>query len=251
MEIKLNENERIDDLQYKGLKIIQKIDGFCFGLDAVLLANFADIKKGDEVIDLGTGTGIISILIAGKTEAKSVTGLEIQEEMAEMAQRSVKLNNIEDRVKIVCGDIKESVEMFGASKFNVVVTNPPYMNQGGGLLNISDTKAISRHEIKCTLEDVIKASSKLLVPGGRFAMVHRPDRLVDIVWLMRKYSIEPKYLQFVHPSPRKKANLLLIKGARQGGVQLKMMEPLYVYDDNGNYSKEIDDIYSREVRNIE
>ncbi len=251
MEIKLYENERIDDLQCKGLKIIQKKDGFCFGLDAVLLANFADIKKGDAVIDLGTGTGIISILIAGKTEAKSVTGLEIQEEMAEMAQRSVELNNIGDRVKIVCGDIKNSVEMFGASKFNVVVTNPPYMNQGGGLLNISDTKAISRHEIKCTLEDVIKASSKLLVPGGQFAMVHRPDRLVDIVWLMRKYSIEPKYLQFVHPAPHKKANLLLIKGARQGGVQLKMMEPLYVYDENGNYSKEIDNIYGREVRNIE
>ncbi|HOM02508.1 MAG TPA: tRNA1(Val) (adenine(37)-N6)-methyltransferase [Acetivibrio sp.] len=251
LEIKLYENERIDDLQCKGLKIIQKKDGFCFGLDAVLLANFADIKKGDAVIDLGTGTGIISILIAGKTEAKSVTGLEIQEEMAEMAQRSVELNNIGDRVKIVCGDIKNSVEMFGASKFNVVVTNPPYMNQGGGLLNISDTKAISRHEIKCTLEDVIKASSKLLVPGGQFAMVHRPDRLVDIVWLMRKYSIEPKYLQFVHPAPHKKANLLLIKGARQGGVQLKMMEPLYVYDENGNYSKEIDNIYGREVRNIE
>jgi len=119
----LNENERIDDLQCKGLKIIQKKDGFCFGLDAVLLANFADIKKGDTVIDLGTGTGIIAILIAGKTEAKSIIGLEIQEEMAEMAQRSVKLNNLEDRVKIVCGDIKNSVEMFGASKFDVVVTN--------------------------------------------------------------------------------------------------------------------------------
>jgi len=251
LEVKLNENERIDDLQCKGLKIIQKKAGFCFGLDAVLLANFADIKKGDTVIDLGTGTGIIAILIAGKTEAKSIIGLEIQEEMAEMAQRSVKLNNLEDRVKIVCGDIKNSVEMFGASKFDVVVTNPPYMNQGGGLLNISDTKAISRHEIKCTLEDVIKASSKLLVPGGQFAMVHRPDRLVDIIWLMRKYSIEPKYLQFVHPYPRKKANLILIKGARQGRVQLKMLEPLYVYDENGNYSKEIDNIYGREVRNIE
>lgn len=244
-------NERIDDLQYRGLKIIQKVDGFCFGLDAVLLANFADIKKGDAVIDLGTGTGIISILIAGKTEAKYVTGLEIQEEMAQMAQRSVKLNNIDDRVRIIHGDIKESVELFGASKFNVVVTNPPYMNQGGGLLNISDTKAISRHEIKCTLEDVIKASAKLLVTGGQLAMVHRPDRLVDIVWFMRKYSIEPKYIRFVHPSPHKKANLLLIKGTRQGRAQLKMMEPLYVYDESGNYSKEIDDIYSREVGNIE
>lgn len=251
LDIILKENERIDDLQYKGLKLIQKQDGFCFGLDAVLLANFADVSKNDTVIDLGAGTGIVSILIVGKTHAKSVIGLEIQEEMAEMAQRSVDMNNIGDRVRIVCGDIKESTLLFGASKFNVVVTNPPYMNQGGGLLNISDTKAISRHEIKCTLEDVIKASAKLLVTGGQLAMVHRPDRLVDIVWLMRKYSIEPKYMQLVHPSPYKKANLLLIKGTRQGKPQLKMMDPLYVYDETGKFSKEIDNIYCREVRTIE
>ncbi|MFZ5985587.1 MAG: tRNA1(Val) (adenine(37)-N6)-methyltransferase [Bacillota bacterium] len=251
MDIKLKENERIDDLQYKGLKLIQKEDGFCFGLDAVLLANFADVKKDDNVIDLGTGTGIVALLIAGKTKAKSVTGLEIQDEMAEMAGRSVEMNNLGGRVRIVRGDIKESVNLFGASKFNVVVSNPPYMNQGGGLLNVSDTKAVSRHEILCTLEDVIKASDRLLVPGGQFAMVHRPDRLVDIIWLMRKYSIEPKYIRFVHPSPYKKANLLLIKGARQGRPQLKMMEPLYVYDETGKYSREINEIYCREVSGIE
>lgn len=251
MDIKLKENERIDDLQYKGLKLIQKEDGFCFGLDAVLLANFADVKKDDSVIDLGTGTGIVTLLIAGKTKAKSVTGLEIQDEMAEMAGRSVEMNNLGGRVRIVRGDIKESVDLFGASKFNVVVSNPPYMSQGGGLLNASDTKAVSRHEILCTLEDVIKASGRLLVPGGQFAMVHRPDRLVDIIWLMRKYSIEPKYIRFVHPSPYKKANLLLIKGARQGRPQLKMMEPLYVYDETGKYSREINEIYCREVSGIE
>lgn len=245
LNIQLMEDERIDDLQYKGLKIIQKDKAFRFGLDAVLLANFADVKKGNSVIDLGTGTGIISILLAGKTEASSIVGLEIQEDMAEMAGRSVKMNCLEDRVKIVCGDIKESVNLFGASSFDVVVTNPPYMNRGGGIINLSDTKAISRHEILCTLEDVIKSASKLLVPGGQFAMVHRPDRLADIIWLMRNYSIEPKYIRFVHPSPYKKPNLILIKGSRQGRPQLKMLDPLYVYDENGKYSKEINEIYCR------
>ncbi len=243
-------NEKIDDLQYKGLKLIQKDKAFRFGLDAVLLANFTDVKKGNSVIDLGTGTGIISILLAGKTEATSIVGLEIQEEIAEMAGRSVIMNCLEDRVKIVCGDIKDSVSLFGASSFDVVVSNPPYMNQGGGIINMSNTKAIARHEILCSLEDVIRSASKLLVPGGQFAMVHRPDRLADIIWLMRNFSIEPKYIRFVHPSPYKKANLILIKGTRQGRPQLKMMEPLYVYDEEGKYSKEINEIYCREVTEI-
>lgn len=245
MIVRIKENERIDDLQFKGLRIIQDTEGFCFGVDAVLLANFADVKKGDNVIDLGTGTGIIPILLAGKTQAAKITGLEIQQSMAEMAERSVRLNDLEERVNIVNGDIKNSVKLFGASKFQVVVSNPPYMNSGGGLVNPSDAKAISRHEILCSLEDVIMAGGKLLVPGGQLAMVHRPERLVDIVYLMRKYDIEPKYIRFVHPSPYKKANVLLIKGARGGRPQLKMMEPLYVYDEHGNYSEEINRIYAR------
>lgn len=247
MEVKVYDNERVDDLQYKGLRLIQKKYGFCFGIDAVLLANFADVKKDDRVIDLGTGTGIIPVLLAGKTQAKTIIGLEIQTEMAEMAARSVELNNLGGRVKIINGDIRNSLEYFGPSKFNVVVTNPPYMNMGGGLVNPSDAKAVSRHEILCTLEDVIKAGSKLLVSGGQLAMVHRPERLVDIIWLMRSYRIEPKYLRFVYPSPYKKANLLLIKGTRNGNPQLKMMEPLYVYDEKGNYTDEINKIYCREV----
>jgi len=245
VDINLNDNEVIDDLQYKGLKLIQKNDGFKFGIDAVILSHFLDVKKNDNIIDLGTGTGIISILLAGKTEAKSITGLEIQPDMAEMANRNVLLNSLEERVKIVCGDIRESVERFGCSKFNGVVTNPPYMSVGRGLVNPSDTKSIARHEILCTLEDIIRVSSKLLVPGGQFAMVHRPQRLVDILFLMRQYKIEPKFLRFVHPSPYKRANLVLVKGFRGGNPELKMMEPLYVYDENGRYSKEIDDIYHR------
>jgi len=246
VDIEIRENERIDDLQYKGLRLIQKKDGFRFGVDAVLLANFTDVKKGDSVVDLGTGTGIIPVLLAGKTLAKTIVGLEIQPDIAEMAERSVELNNLQDRVKVVCGDIKEAIGNFGPSSFNVVVTNPPYMNKGGGLVNPSDTKAISRHEIMCTIEDIVSVSSRLVVPGGQLSMVHRPERLVDIVCLMRKYRIEPKYIRFVHPSPYKKANLILIKGTRDGNPQLKMMDPLYVYDENGNYSEEINRIYCRE-----
>ncbi len=245
MSVSILENERIDDLQYKGLRLIQKKDGFCFGVDAVLLANFADIRKNDRVLDMGTGTGIIAVLIAAKTAAASVTGLEIQAEMSEMAMRSIKLNGLEEKMKIVCGDIKNAAELFGPSKFEAVVTNPPYMNKGGGLLNPSDTIAVSRHELLCTLEDVISAGGRLLVPGGRFAMVHRPERLADILVLMRSCGVEPKYLRFVHPSPYKKPNMVLIRGARGGKPQLKVLEPLYVYDETGSYSKEINEIYCR------
>lgn len=242
----IHDDERIDDLQYKGLKLIQKKDGFCFGVDAVLLADFADVRKNDRVIDFGTGTGIIAVLLAAKTGARFVTGLEIQPQMAEMAARSIELNSLGNKVEIVCGDIKNALQLFGPSSFDAVVTNPPYMCAGGGLTNPSDTKAVSRHEILCTLEDVINTSSRILVPGGRFSMVHRPERLADIIFLMRSSSIEPKYLRFVHPSPCKKPNLVLIRGTRNGNPQLKVLEPLYVYDEHGNYSKEINEIYCRE-----
>lgn len=251
MNVYINENESIDDLRYKGLRLIQKNDGFKFGLDAVLLANFADVRKNARVIDLGTGTGIIPVLLAGKTDAANIVGLEIQEDMAEMAGRSVKINSLEGRVEIVCGDIKESAGLFGASTFDVVVSNPPYMNEGGGIVNPDDSKAIARHEIKCTLEDVVKSASRLLMPGGQLAMVHRPGRLVDIVWHMRRCGIEPKYIRFVHPSPGKKANLLLVKGLRGGRPHLKMLEPLYVYDESGKYTDEINKIYCRSADGIE
>jgi len=244
-EVFLKENETIDDLQYKGLMLIQKEHGFRFGVDAVLLANFAEIRKGDLVLDIGTGTGIIPILIAGKTEAGKITGLEIQEEMAEMAERSVKLNNLQDRITIVQGDIKNGLEYFGPSKFNLAVCNPPYMNKGGGIINNLDLKAVARHEITCTLEDIIKACSRLIVPGGRLAMVHRPERIVDVLYLMRLYSIEPKFIRFVHPSPNKKPNLFLVQGTRGGNAGLKVMDPLYVYNAEGNYSDEINRIYHR------
>jgi len=245
MPLDLKENETIDDLQYKGLILIQKKEGFRFGIDAVLLANFTDVKKDDTVLDIGTGTGIISILLAGKTEAKTIYGLEIQKEIAEMAGRSVILNNLQDRVKIVQGNIRNGFEYFKPSSLNVIVTNPPYIPYGRGLVNNSDSKAVSRHEISCSLEDIISASSRLLVPGGQLAMIHRPERLVDVLSLMRTYSVEPKYIRFIHPRAYRKANLFLIKGTRGGNPELKMMEPLYIYDLQGRYSEEINKIYDR------
>ena len=246
MEVSLLQNERLDDLQYKGLQLIQKKDGFCFGVDAVLLSHFAQVAKNSNVIDLGTGTGIIAVLLAAKKEPLKVTGLEIQPEMAEMADRSVKLNRLEGKVEIVHGDIKKAVKLFGASSFDAVVSNPPYMGRGGGLLNPADAKAIARHEILCTLEDVVQTASKLLRPGGKLSMVHRPQRLADIICLMRHYAIEPKLLRLVHPSLGKKPNLLLISGTRDGNPELKVQEPLYIYDIEGNYSSEINKIYNRE-----
>ncbi|NTV89028.1 MAG: tRNA1(Val) (adenine(37)-N6)-methyltransferase [Clostridiales bacterium] len=243
--VELLENESIDDLQLNGLKLIQKKDGFRFGVDAVLLADFADVKKNDIVIDLGTGTGIIPVLLAAKKTPKHITGLEIQTDMAEMAARTIKMNDLEEKIDIVCGDIRKAVEKFGNASFSCVVSNPPYMNSGGGLVNPSDSKAIARHELLCSLEDVISTSSRLLCPAGRFAMVHRPERLVDIICLMRKYSLEPKYLRFVHPAPYKKPAMILIRGTKNGNAQLKVLEPLYVHDEAGKYSAEINRIYGR------
>lgn len=248
MDIEINSNERIDDLQLKGLKLIQNTEGFCFGVDAVLLADFADVKDAARVADLGTGTGIIPVLLAGKTNAKEIIGIEIQKNIAGMAKRSIALNSLETKVSILEADIKNAVAILGKSMFDVVVSNPPYMNSGGGLVNPKDTKAISRHEILCSLEDVVCAASGLLKPGGQFAMVHRPERIVDILCLMRNYKLEPKYMRFVHPYPDKKANLLLVKGMKGGRPQLKMLPPLYVFERDGKYSREIDEIYGRESK---
>ncbi len=242
----LKANEKIDDLQYKGLRLIQKIDGFRFGVDAVLLSHFAQVPRGGSVIDLGTGTGIIAVLLAAKKSPGRVVGLEIQSEIAEMAARSVELNGLGEKVSIVQGDIRNAVGMFGASSFDAVATNPPYMTKGGGLLNPADSKAISRHELLCTLADVVSTAGKLLRPGGKFSMVHRPQRLADIICTMRENSIEPKLLRFVHPSPGKKPNLVLICGTKNGNPELRVQEPLYVYDSSGSYSKEIDEIYNRD-----
>ena len=241
----VKENERVDDLQ-NGYYIIQDPRKFCFGMDAVLLSGFARVKKGEKVLDMGTGTGIIPVLLASKTVGEHFTGLEIQEECAEMAARSVKYNNLEDRVSIRQGDIKEAVSIFGAASFHVVTCNPPYMIGQHGLTNPHMPKAIARHEILCTLEDVVSQASKLLGDRGRFYMVHRPFRLAEIFSKMVAYHIEPKRMRLVYPFVDKEPNMVLIEGLRGGKSRLTVEKPLIVYKEPGVYMPEIYDIYGYE-----
>lgn len=243
MEIMIKENERIDDLQRNGYGIIQKKDGFCFGMDAVLLSGFARVKKGERAIDLGTGTGIIPILLEAKNEGKEYIGLEIQEDMADMAFRSVVFNHLEEKISVVKGDIKEAGKLFGKSTFDVVTSNPPYMNDAHGLKNPDLPKAIARHEVLCTLEDVVREAAGLLKPGGRFYMVHRPRRLTEIIMMLTKYKLEPKRMKMVHPFVDKEANMVLIEAVRGGGSMMIVEAPVIVFKEPGVYSDEICDVY--------
>jgi len=236
--------ETIDDLQ-NGYSIIQKADSFRYGVDAVLLSDFAAVKKEHRVIDLGTGTGIIPILIYAKHKPKKIAAVEVQPDMAEMAGRSIRLNELEQYIDVFCMNLKEAPQYFGKACFDCVVTNPPYVKKDCGIINPSETKAVSRFEILCTLEDVLETSKELLKPGGKLFMIHRTDRLVDIIYHMRAKGIEPKRIRFIHPSPGKKPNLLLIEGSRGGNAELKFMDPLYIYDEKGQYTEEIHRIYGR------
>lgn len=241
--VDLKEGERLDDLQRNGYKIIQSPEKFCFGMDAVLLSGFASAPEGGRVLDLGTGTGIIPILMAAKTDAKELIGLEIQEESADMAQRSVIYNDLQDRVRIVQGDIKEAGQLFDAASFDVVTSNPPYMIGGHGLKNPEGPKAIARHEVLCDLEDVIRTAARCLKSGGKFYMVHRPFRLAEIMVLMHEYKVEPKRMQLVYPYADKEPNMVLIEGARGGRSRLTVEKPLIIYEAPGKYTPEIYDIY--------
>ena len=246
IEINLNENERIDDLQLNNLKIIQNKNGFCFGIDSILLTDFSkSIKEKSKVIDLGTGTGIIPILLSAKTINTNFTGVEIQDEVANMAKRSIELNNLENRINILNINILKLKEKYQKGSFDVITTNPPYKKINTGVINNNDKKLISRHEIKATLEDFIEIASYLLRDMGEFYMVHRPDRLVDIFNIMRKEKIEPKKIKFVYPNKNKKANLILIKGIKNGKPFLEFEKNLYVYDEYGNYTDDILKIYCK------
>ncbi len=236
-------HERVDDLQRNHYRIIQDPGRFCFGMDAVLLSGFANVKPGEHVLDLGTGTGIIPILLEAKTKGEHFTGLEIQPESADMAKRSVKLNGLTERINIVTGDIKEASSIFGASSFEVVTTNPPYMIGQHGISNPQDAKAIARHEILCDLDDILRESARLLKPQGRFYMVHRPFRLAEIFSKMIEYHIEPKRMKLVYPFVDKEPNMVLIEGLRGGRSRLTVEKPLIVYKEPGVYTDEIYDIY--------
>lgn len=240
---KLLEGERIDDLERNGYKIIQHKDKFCFGMDAVLLSSFANVLGGEIAIDLGTGTGIIPILLKAKTKGQHFTGLEIQAESADMARRSVELNGLLEKIQIVKGDIKEASMLFKKASFDVVTSNPPYMNDNHGIKNPDLPKAIARHEILCTLDDVIREATLLLRPGGRFYMVHRPHRLTEIILTLKKYKLEPKRIKFVHPFEDKEANMVLVEAVRGGKSMIKVEKPLIVYKSQGVYTDEIYEIY--------
>ena len=226
MESLLKENERIDDLQINNLKIIQNKNGFCFGIDSVLLSDFATgIKDNSKIIDLGTGTGIISILLTAKIKAKEIVGVELQDEVADMARRSVVLNN---------------------GFYDAIVTNPPYMKTDSGLINENSVKLISRHEVQCTLEDIARISYKMLRNNGELYMVHRPDRLVDIMEIFRKYNLEIKEMRLVYSNYNSQANLVLVKAVKNGRPFLKIKKPLYIYEKDGKYTNEVLKIYNKE-----
>lgn len=243
MESFVHADERVDELNRNGYKIIQHPDKFCFGMDAVLLSSFAKVKEGECALDMGTGTGIIPILMEAKTEGKHFTGLEIQPESVDMASRSVKLNGLDDKIDIIEGDIKEAAKIFGAASMDVVTSNPPYMTNHHGLKNPNDAKAIARHELLCSLEDVIAQTAKVLKPGGRCYFVHRPFRLVEIFTIMKQYKLEPKRMRLVYPFVDKEPNMVLIEGVRGGGSQLTVEKPLIVYNAPGDYTDEIYEIY--------
>lgn len=243
MENDLRSGERLDDLHRNGYKIIQNENKFCFGMDAVLLSGFANVREGENVLDLGTGTGIIPILLAGKTKGRHFTGLEIQSCSADMAERSVRYNHLENRISIIEGDIREAGKLFEPASFDVITSNPPYMTGHHGLVNPDQEKAIARHEICCTLEDVISQTAKLLRVGGRFYLVHRPFRLAEIIHMLVEYRLEPKRMKLVYPFVDREPNMVLIEAVRGGRSRITVEKPLIVYQKPGVYTDEIYEIY--------
>ena len=239
----LKAGERLDDLQIKGYEIIQSPGRFCFGMDAVLLSSYAKIRNRELALDLGTGTGILPILLEAKNEGEHYTGLEIQEESADMARRSVSHNGLEDKIDIVTGDIKEASGIFGAASFHVITTNPPYMIGEHGLKNEKEALYIARHEALCTLDDILRESARLLKPKGRFYMVHRPFRLPEILAKMSAYGIEPKRMRLVYPYIDKEPNMVLLEGLRGGRPRMQVEPPLIVYKKDGEYTEELMKIY--------
>ncbi len=243
MDVTLLPGERIDDLERSGYRIIQQKNGFCFGMDAVLLTGFVQPETAGRILDLGTGTGIIPILLRAKTASRDLTGLEIQPESADMAGRSVELNDLTGDIHIVQGDIKNASEIFGRSSFDVVTSNPPYIKSGSGIVNPESAKAIARHEVLCTFEDIARQSAALLKDGGRLYLVHRPDRLAEIIDTLREYSLEPKRLRMVHSFAGSEAVMFLLEAVLGGGSGMKVERPLIIYKEQDVYTKEIYEIY--------
>lgn len=243
MTLNLKENERLDELQRNGYRIIQNPEKFCFGMDAVLLTGFAHAKEGDRLLDLGTGTGIIPLLMEAKYHCAELTGLEIQADSADMAARSVALNGLSDKIHIIVGDIREADRLFPAASFDCITCNPPYMIGSHGIANPEEPKAIARHEILCTFEDVVKQAVKLLKPGGHFFLVHRPFRLAEILTVLVQHKLEPKRMQMVHPYVDREPNMVLLEAVRGGKPRMRVEKPLIVFQKTGVYMPEIREIY--------
>ena len=243
MDIQLKDGERLDELDRNGYRIIQDPKRFCFGMDAVLLAGFAKVKPGEKVLDLGTGTGILPILLEARTKGVSFTGLEIQPESADMAARSVRLNHLENKVHIVNGDIREADRLFGAGSYHVVTSNPPYMTDLHGIKNPNEAKAIARHEILCTLEDVVSQAAKLLAPCGRFYLVHRPFRLAEILTCLCSHGLEPKRMRLVQSYEDREPNMVLIEALKGGRSGMTVEKPLIIFEKPGVYRSEIREVY--------
>lgn len=239
----LKSNERLDDLQRNGYKIIQDPRRFCFGMDAVLLTGFAHARPGDILLDLGTGTGIIPLLMEAKYHCAHLTGLEIQPESADMAARSVALNNLTERITVVTGDIKEADKIFQSASFDCITCNPPYMIGKHGIMNPDAPMAIAKHEILCTFEDIASQTAKLLKPGGHFFLVHRPFRLAEIMTTLVKYRLEPKRMQLVYPYADKEPNMVLIEAVRGGKPRMTVEKPLIIFRTPGVYMPEITEMY--------
>lgn len=247
METMLKEGERIDNIGFGDLRLIQKPGDFCYGIDAVLLATFADVKKGGKVIDLGTGTGVIPLILSRRTEETEIIGIEVQKDSYERALRNVELNNLSDRVMMIHGDVNEIAEkkLFSKHSFDVVITNPPYIKDGGGIKNKDEAKTIARHETTADLSDFISAACYLLKERGDFYMIHRPSRLVDICFLCRQHKLEPKKLRLVSPNRDSAPNLILIHCVKYGMPELNFLDPLYVYQEDGTYTSEVMSLYER------
>ena len=244
--MKIFPDERIDDLEFNNLKIIQNKNFFCFGIDSVLISNFcAKNKSASNAVDIGSGSGIISILIASKTRIKHIYGIEIQNEVAEMSKRSIELNHLEDKIEILNIDLKDATKYINPNSIDCVVTNPPYMKNGTGAKNENKQKIIARHEVETTLSEILNISYKLLKDKGEFFMIHRVDRLVDILSEMRAQRLEPKEIQFIHPYVNKSPNLVMLRAVKNGGRELKVLDPLVVYNNNGEYTDEILKIYGK------
>lgn len=249
-EIEVFDDERIDSLEIKDYKIIQKTKGFCFGMDAVLLSDFANVKKGGKSLDLCSGTGVIPILMEAKGKGELFKTLEIQKIYAQLIERNIKLNKLENKFETICGDLKEWKKYFKPNEFDTVTCNPPYMKDGSAIKNAEDLKLIARHEILCNLEDVITCAFNVLKVKGHFYMVHRAYRTADILALLTKHKLEPKRIRYVYPNNKSEANIILVDAVKCGKPECRIEKPLIVYGDDNLYTQELYDIYGMENPNI-